>query len=233
MYESKQDSHYREVIIHLDKFCYKSFLDNEISTRIIGNKTIINNSGDNLFGDDFYIGQKLNNQNAYFVGKKDKDTTIFDFFNELDNTQINFDSLDTKEYSNSELINEISPILLSSSSQWDDEECFILCSVNNEDLSLLTSDHELSIPTNSGYSTIIIKEDSQIIDTRIFPISQNRIKITFEDGCKIVSISQFKDNQFEKVGQFMFDSGRIQNQKIYPRFIFEGNHNITNVTYNF
>lgn len=31
----------------------------------------------------------------------------------------------------------------------------------------------------------------------------------------------------------MFDSGRIQNQKIYPRFIFEGNHNITNVTYNF
>ena len=90
MYESKQDSHYREVIIHPDKFCYKSFLDNEISTRIIGNKTIINNSGDNLFGDDFYIRQKLNNQNAYFVGKKDKDTTIFDFFNELDNTQINF-----------------------------------------------------------------------------------------------------------------------------------------------
>ena len=233
MFESGHDSHYREVIIHLNKICYKSFLDDEISTRIIGDKTFINNSGNNLLGKDFSIGQKLNQQNSYFVGKKDKNSTIFEFFNEIDDTKIDFNSLNTKEYSNSESITNITPVLLSSSSLWDDEECIILCSVNNEDITLLTSDHELSIPTNSGYSTIIIKEDSRIVDTRILPISENHIKITLEDNCKFVSIFQLKDNKFEKIGQFIFDSGRIQKQKIYPSFIFDGNYNISNIIYNF
>lgn len=115
----------------------------------------------------------------------------------------------------------------------DSSDSLLMISVNNEDLELLTSDYEISITDEYNYSTIILKQDSEIISSHIIPITENRIKITLCDFGKYISLSQFNNGQFEQLGQFKFNDKKLSNQTINPRLVFEGNYNIKNITRNF
>lgn len=223
------------------------------------------NCGDKIFNEYLYIMPNPNEQKLNLTSKKIYKTifgnkVVFNYYMYIDFDKVDtchsafvtFENADYTPSSSDYIFNHedksyikkdytVNPIVLKTNRYFvnpyifDEEECILSISEENEDLVLLSTDYELIIdPKKEKISSIVTMDYDEAITIYYDRIKTDCVRFVISDFGRLISLTQFTEDQYKDSLVMAFSNNTFkQIDTVSVRAGFDYYNGTTNVTANF